>query len=130
MLDERELSYPSVGNVEMLLNDWNSRTQDVLRAPAREWSMSGRCDGGKQIPPRRVSVAMGDEEIVNPRAERAVTDEVVELFEHARRLVVDDRAVVALRLIEVRQLLPDGRGSGGDVDVVRRRLVAEIERHP
>ena len=57
-------------------------------------------------------------------------DEVLELLEHAGRLVVDDRAVVALRLREIVERLPEGSRPGRLVHAVGRRLVAEVERLP
>ena len=96
--------------------------------------MSDRCDAFPIDASRSCHVALPygvrHEEIVNAGAEGGVADEIVELFENARRLVVDDRAVVALGLIEVGELLPHRRRARRLVDVVRRRLVPQIERHP
>ncbi len=62
--------------------------------------------------------------------ERGLAHEVIQLLEHAGRLVVHDGAVIALGLIEVGQVLPHGRCSRGGIHVVGCRLVAQVERHP
>ena len=61
---------------------------------------------------------------------RFFADEIIELLQHARRLVVHDRAVRTLGLVEIRELLPERRRAGGLIDAVRRRLVALIEGFP
>src|SRR4029077_6174762 len=92
--------------------------------------MRGAPDGGEEVAPRGVAISMRHEKSVNTSAERRVTDEIVELLENTWRLVVDDCAVVALCLVEIAKLLPNGCRTDGQVDVVRRRLVAEVKRHP
>ena len=84
----------------------------------------------KQIAPGRVAERVPLEERPQSRLERRVADEIVELLEHGRRLVVDDRAVVALGLVEIVERLPERARAGGLVHRVRRRLVAEVERLP
>ena len=62
--------------------------------------------------------------------ERGVAHEILELLQDRWSLVVDDRAIVALGLVEVGELLPERTGPIGLVDGVRRRLGAEVERLP
>src|SRR5436305_12368938 len=73
---------------------------------------------------------MRREKGVNAGPKGRIADQIVALLEHAWRLVVDDRAVVALRLIEIAEPLPERCRARGEVDVIGGRLVAEIERHP
>src|SRR6202011_2965172 len=114
-------------NVEMLLDHGHPGTQDVVAAPALERAPCCATDRSEQIAPGGIPVAMRAKILAQAIAERRVAGEIVELLEDTRRLVVDDRAVVALGLIEVGEPLPDGCRSSRRVHGVRGRLVPEIE---
>ena len=102
MLDEREPRNLAVRDLETLLDDRHARAEDVLLAPVGERLVRGALP---MAPSRSRHVALpyacATRKSCNAGAERGVADEIVELLENARRLVVDDRAVVALGLIEI-----------------------------
>src|SRR5205085_542224 len=91
----------AVDNLELLLEHRHAAPQNVLLAPLGERAMRRLSDRAEEILPCRVSVLVRHEKVVHSGTKRGVADEVVELLENSRRLVVDDRAVVALRLVKV-----------------------------
>src|SRR5690348_11139814 len=102
-LHQKQTSDPPVRDLDTLLDDRHAGTKDVLLAPISEGLVGGTANGIEQLAPCRVAVRVGEEEMMNPGLEGGVTDEIVQLLEHARRFVIDDCAVVALCLIEIRQ---------------------------
>ena len=92
--------------------------------------MRRRAHRAEQVAPRGVAVCVLADVCAKATTKGRVADEIVELLEDAGRLVVDDRTVVALGLVQIPELLPHGRGSDGCVDRIRRRLVAQVERFP
>ena len=130
MLNQCETADLSIRHADPLFEDRHSRAKDVLPSPVGQRPSGRIADRREQVLPGRVVIGVRDEEAMKSRAKRAVADEVVELFENAGRFVVDDRAVVALRLVEIGKLLPHRRGAECLVDVVGCGLVAEVEGHP
>src|SRR4051812_4317684 len=122
MLDEGETADASVVDVQLLLDDGHPRTHEVAAAPGGEVAPRSVADRREQLLPGTVPESVRREKIVDAAAECLLTHEVVELLEDTGRLVVDDRAVVALGLVQVRKLLPHRRRAGGRVDVVSGRL--------
>src|SRR5687767_5152355 len=114
---------------ELLIDDGHSRPEDVLLSPSVQPRALG-ADRGEQIAPRSVPVRVCRKETAHAALKRVGADEIVELLQDGWRLVVYDRAVVALRLIEILEHLPDGRRPARCVDRIRRRLVPQVEGLP
>src|SRR5205807_7606494 len=111
MLDEQKAIDATVGELDALLHNRHPGALEILSAPHGEIAMRRRADGVEELLPRPVAERMRLEEVVHAELERGLAYQMIELLEHTRRLVVHDRAVVALRLIEVRELLPHGSRS-------------------
>src|SRR5690606_31059603 len=96
-LNQGQPRYRVAAKLESLLHHRHSRTEDELPAPVVQPAALG--DGAQQVAPGGVAVGVLAEESPDAGAEALWTHEVVQLLEHRRRLVVDDRAVVALGLV-------------------------------
>ena len=113
-----------------LLHLRHPRPEDELAAEVVEGPAPRPADLRQQVLPGRVRVRVAGEEGLHAGAERRLADQVVELLQHRRRLVVDDGPVGALGLVEVVERLPERRGPVGLVHAVGGRLVGEVERLP
>ncbi len=92
-------------------------------APRREIVRSPPIEHLDQIRPGRVGVGVGPEVFTQPVAQAIGRDDHLELAHDDRRLLVDDRAVQAARLVEVVEPLADRVRALGAVDVVGGRVV-------
>ena len=115
---------------QLLFDDRHAGPQDPLRTPRRQVTPRRRTDRGEQIAPGGVAVRVLRAGTDGRRAGRPLADEIVELPQDARRLVVDDRSVVALGLVEIVELLPHRRRAGRGIGAVGHGLVAQVERLP
>src|SRR5207248_8385323 len=88
--------------LEPLLDDRHTWAEDVLFAPVVKRLMRGAADSSDQIAPRGAAIRVRPEERLHTGAKRRVANQVVQLLQNTRRFVVDDCAVIALRLIEIR----------------------------
>ena len=129
-LRQRQARDPAFVQRQSLLDLGHPRPQHELTPEVVEVPVRRTRNRAKQVAPRRVGVGMLPKEVLHTAAKRVLTHEVVELLEHRRRLVVDDRTVVALGLIEVAKFLPERRRPRRLVHAVGERLVAEVEGLP
>ena len=129
-LCEDELGDAAIRACHRLLHDRHARSQDPLRAPRREVTLRRTTHCAQQVAPGRIAVRMAREETTDTQLECRVAHQVVQLPQHARRLVVDNRTVIALCLLQVVQRLPDRCRAGRGIGAVGHRLVVEVKGLP
>ena len=131
-LRDDEARDASVAHVHSLRQHRHPGAEDVGASPRIERAARRLSDRVEQVLPGRVRVGVATEEEAHAVAEGALAHEVIELLEDRGRLVVDDRPVVALRLVEVRELDPKrsrwtAKGPAGTTVTWDAEIVNEVD---